>query len=294
MPFTERFTRGEVLRILGITPRQLGYWERLELIPPRPPRKQKYYTFGDLVSLRTVKQLIEQRVSAGRLRQALEALRQSADSSAASLGELRIHPHGRRIAVELQGSTLDPLTGQLLLDFGSRAPAKAVHVLRERTLEEWFALALESERIPHLRSQAIDAYWRVIALAPDWVEPYINLGTLLYEEGEPARAAELYRTAVELTPDSALAHFNLGTVLEELQHWQQACHHLREALRLNPDYADAHFNLARVYEKLGAFAEARPHWWRYLERDKDSRWASYVRQRLLRQPPLPPKKKPLA
>ncbi len=294
MPSTERFTRGEVLRIVGITPRQLGYWERLQLIPPRPPRGQKFYTFGDLVSLRTVKQLTDQHVPAGRLRQALEALRRQGASAAASLTELRIRPYGRRLAIEVQGGTVEPVSGQLLLDFGDRAAAKAVHVLRDRTLEEWFALALDSERVPNLRAQAMDAYWRVIALAPDWVEPYINLGTLLFEEGEPARAADLYRTAVELAPKNPLARFNLGTVLDELKDWETARDQLREAVRLDPEYADAHFNLARVCEKLGEFAEAYPHWQRYLELDKDSRWASYVRQRLLRQPGGPPQKKPPA
>ena len=39
MPTMDRYTRSDALRIAGISPQQLSYWERLELILPYAPRK---------------------------------------------------------------------------------------------------------------------------------------------------------------------------------------------------------------------------------------------------------------
>lgn len=282
MPTIERFTRGKVLRIVGITPRQLGYWERLQLIQPEALWGEKVYTFADLVSLRTVKQLTEQQVPAGRLCHAIKALRRQLLGVEVPLMELRLLSHGRKIAVEYGGTVLDPLSGQLLLNFdtgglGCKASASA---LSARTPEEWFALALNCESNPELRLQAVDAYLHVLEQAPDWVEPHINLGTMLYEEGKLGEAAEHYRCAVALAPDNALAHFNLGSVLDELKKLAPARNHLREAVRLKPAYADAHYNLARTCEQLGAYTEARPHWRCYLQLDPHSRWAEHARKQL--------------
>jgi tetratricopeptide (TPR) repeat protein len=286
MPATiDHFTRSEVLRMVGITPSQLGYWERLQLIQPHTIAHRKVYTFGDLVSLRAVKELKDQRVPAGQLRQALRALRQQLNQVEMPLTQLRIRSRGHRIVVEYQGVTIEPLSGQLLINFETSAPDEKVSAMPEPShsdtrLEDGFTLALEYEGCPELRLQAIEAYRRVIQKFPGSVEARLNLGTLLYEQGDRNEAAEHFRCAVALAPDNPLAHFDLGTVLEDLGELQAAAQHLGEALRLKPDYADAHYNLARVYEKLNAFLEARHHWRRYLQLDPNSQWAQYARQRL--------------
>ncbi len=276
----EQFTRREVLRIVELTPRQLSYWERLQLVEPRQVQRERIYRYSDLITLRTIKQLTEQRVPARRLRQALEALREQLDGIETPLNELRIVSDGRRIVVEHQGARLEPLSGQLLLNFDTRTLGEKVRVMPERTAEEWFAVALNSEGDPERRREAIEAYRQVLKKRPDWVEAQINLGTLLYEEDEPQEAVKAYRRAVELEPANALARFNLGSVLDELGQIGAAREELRQAVRLQPDYADAHYNLALVAEKLGAWAEARRHWKRYLQLDPTSPWAETARGRL--------------
>ena len=285
----ERFTRREILRILNISSKQLAYWERLRLVEPRTGWGEKFYRFGDLISLRTVKQLVEQRVPARRLRRAVEALREQLAGVEAPLTELRIVSDGRDVAVELDGRLLEPIRGQLLLDFDTRELGEKVRVMPERTAEEWFAAALDAESDPVTHPQAIEAYQRVIEKSPRWIEAHINLGTLLYEQGEKEEAAGCYRQAVELEPANPLAHFNLGSVLDELGQPGPAREHLRRAVALKPDYADAHYNLGLVAEKLGAHGEARRYWRRYLELDPRSPWADYARQRLAssRGPELP-------
>ena len=276
----EQFTRREVLRILGISDKQLAYWERLRLVEPRARWGERFYRFGDLISLRTVKQLTERRVPARRLQRAVEALRQQLAEVEAPLSELRIVSNGRHLAVEVEGRQVEPLSGQLLLDFETRELTEKVRVMPERSAEEWFALALECESDAATHSQAIEAYRRVLEKSPRWIEPHINLGTLLYEQGEKEEAAGCYRQAVELEPANPLARFNLGSVLDELGQPGPAREHLRQAVALKPDYADAHYNLALVAEKLGAHGEARRHWRRYLQLDPHSPWAEYARKRL--------------
>jgi len=76
MGTTDRFSRGEVQRILDVTEKQLDYWERLRIVCPKKGRGEKFYDFRDLIGLRTAKQLIAAGVPANRLRRSLDALRE--------------------------------------------------------------------------------------------------------------------------------------------------------------------------------------------------------------------------
>jgi tetratricopeptide (TPR) repeat protein len=285
MSTLEQFTRSEVLRIVGITPGQLKYWERLELVEapgetePAAGTDEKAYNFRHLTRLRVVKQLTAQRVPARRLRAALEAFRRQRPAEAdAAFDDLRLVPAGRRIVVEYQGTRIEPVTGQLLLDFGG-TEAK-VSAIRQCSLEDWLNVAQECEGDSALRSQAIDAYCNIVERAPAWLEPRLNLGTLYYEDGNLAAAAEQFRVAVDIAPGNPLGHFNRASVLDDLNELEAAARHFEEALRLAPGFADAHYNAARVYERLGAASTARVHWKRYLELDPSSAWSDYARQRL--------------
>jgi tetratricopeptide (TPR) repeat protein len=285
MSTLEQFTRSEVLRIVGITSGQLKYWERLELVEvpklnePAAVAHEKTYNFRHLTRLRVVKQLTGQRVPARRLRDALEAFRrQQPAESDTGLDDLRLVPDGRRIVVEYQGTSIEPVSGQLLLDFGG-AETK-ISTIRGRSLEDWLNVAQECEGNSALRSQAIDAYLNIVEKAPAWLEPRLNLGTLYYESGNLEAAAQQFKTAVEIAPGNPLAHFNRASVLDDLGELEAAARHFEEALRLTPGFADAHYNAARVYEKLGAAATARSHWQRYLDLDPSSAWSDYARERV--------------
>ncbi len=276
----ERFTRREILRILDLSDRQLSYWQRLHLVQPRRRWGQEFYTFNDLIGLRTVKQLTGQRVPARKLRRAIEALQRQLGEVEAPLSELRILSDGRQVVVEHRGTRLEPLSGQLRFNFETRELAEKVRVMPERTVEEWFALGLEWQENPATHGNAIDAYQRVVAKRPRWFEALINLGTLLCEKGDTQEAATCFRRALAVDPESPLVHYNIGSVLDELGQPRLARVHLRQALRLRPDYADACYNLALVCEKIGAYTEARIHWRRYLQLDPQSRWAELARQHL--------------
>jgi len=64
MGATDRFSPEETQRIVGLTGKQLDYWDRLRLVSPRKEQGSRFYDFGDLIGLRTVKQLVEEGVPA--------------------------------------------------------------------------------------------------------------------------------------------------------------------------------------------------------------------------------------
>ena len=60
----DRFSSEDVQRIVGLTGKQLDYWDRLRLVSPRKEEGIRFYDFRDLIGLRTVKQLVEEGVPA--------------------------------------------------------------------------------------------------------------------------------------------------------------------------------------------------------------------------------------
>ena len=280
MGATDRFSPENVQRILGLTARQLDYWDRLRLVSPRKEEGNRFYDFRDLIGLRTVKQLVEEGVPANRLRRALTALRAKLVQVQAPLTELRILSDGKDVLVERHGTRLEPLSGQFVLNFETRDLDEKVRVIAERNADEWLALALEYEADKRTRTEAMDAYDRALRVDPAKIDALLNCGTLHYEDGNFEKASEYFVRAISTQPDNALAHFNLGSVLEEVGNVQAARKHLRQAARLDPNYPDAQYNLAYVCEKLGAFAEAREHWQAYLKLDPVGPWSNYARQRL--------------
>jgi tetratricopeptide (TPR) repeat protein len=280
---TDRFSPDEVQRILGLTGKQLDYWDRLRLVSPRRDKGIRSYDFRDLIGLRTVKQLAEKGVPANRLQRALTALREKLSQVQAPLAELRVLSDGRDVIVERGGSRLKPISGQFVLNFETRELDERVRVMSGRSADDWLAMALEYEADGNKKVEAIEAYERALLVDPQRIDAAINCGTLYYERGNLERASEYFQRALALDEGDALAHFNLGSVLEEVGEMEEARRHLRQAVRLDPDYSDAHYNLAFVCEKLSAFAEAREHWQAYVRLEPVGPWCSYARQRLASQ-----------
>lgn len=277
---TDRFTRGEVQRIVDVTAKQLDYWEKLRLIAPQKNGLEKFYDFRDLISLRTAKQLIAKGVKPTRLRRSLVALQQKLAEVKEPLTELRILSDGRDVVIDRGGARLEPISGQFMLNFDTRELGNKVSVMPERNAESWFLMALQHESEPDSKAKAIQAYERVLAINPRHLDALINLGMLYYEQADLEGAATCFESAVKRDAESAVAHFNLGSVLDELGQIERARQHLRLAVRLDESYADAHYNLAFVCDKLGTPAEARKHWQRYVDLDPSGPWSKYARQRL--------------
>lgn len=282
MGATDRFSPADVQRIVGLTGKQLDYWDRLRLISPRKEKGNRFYDFRDLIGLRTVKQLVAEGVPASRLRHSLAALREKLSQVQAPLAELRVLSDGKDILVEHGGARLEPLSGQFALNFETSELGERVRVIAKPgpNADEWLATALEYEADGQTRADAIDAYDHALCIDPQKLDALLNCGTLCYEEGNLKKAAEYFGRALQVDPENSLAHFNLGSVLEEVGRLEAARLHLRQAVRLDPTYPDAHYNLAFVCERLGAQNEAQRHWEAYVKLDPASPWCGYARERI--------------
>jgi len=76
-----------VCKIVGISYRQLDYWDRTELVTPSVREasgsgSQRLYSFDDVVALRVVKRLVDTGVSLQRIRLAVDELRRRGTSIA--------------------------------------------------------------------------------------------------------------------------------------------------------------------------------------------------------------------
>jgi tetratricopeptide (TPR) repeat protein len=280
MATTEQFSRADLLRILDISEKQLGRWEKLEFVSALRPGSKDYYDFRDLISLRTTKQLLEKGVSPDRLRKSLQALQQKLSEVQAPLNELRIVSNGKDVLVESAGTQLEPLSGQFLLTFKTRELLDNVVSMPERNPESLFNMAVEYDADPSARSKAAELYDRVIKLEPAHVNALLNRGMIDYEQGNLESASDFFKRAVDAEPNNPVALFNLGSVLDDLGLSVEAQHHLRLAARLDPANADAHYNLAIICDKMNALAEARDHWNAYLKLSPAGTQADYARKRL--------------
>lgn len=322
-PVEEHYSRKQVLRILGLSDRQLAAWERQGLVSPRPGTRRENtrsgpdtspaspeapepsenvpedrpFTFADIVSLRTLLQLRREGVSPARIRSFHAALKAKLTGIQKPWSELQVRKHGKRLCVQLEGVPLEPITGQFLLEYAPRQQTTAVRKLdrpaqtagpgevgAEVRADRFFRAGLRYEEHRETFPKAIRAYQRAIELDSCAAGAWVNLGTLYYNLGQLDEAERCYRAVLSFDPGHALAHFNLGNVFDERKEWQDARRHYEEAVRLSPRSPDPHYNLALVYEKLGFHGKARCEWLEYLKLDPYSEWAAFARQQLAKTP----------
>jgi tetratricopeptide (TPR) repeat protein len=279
----QTYTRDQVRRAFKLSGRQLRSWEEQGLLPA-----VESYTFGDLVALRTLVHLRQRRVSAARIRRVVRSLRARLGAGADPLRDVQIFVDGRRIAVQLDGGRMEPVSGQLLLDFDAGEirrllafPGKSSdEPARRAEAERWFQEGLELERAGAPIERIVEAYQRAVELDPGSAGAWVNLGTVYFNARRLDRAEESYRRAVEADPGYALAHFNLANLYDERDDRARALVHYRTALKIHPSYADAHYNLALLYQSAGEVMSAVRHWNAYLKLDPASSWAAIARREL--------------
>jgi tetratricopeptide (TPR) repeat protein len=275
--------------MLELPERRLRSWEKQGLAP-RPEK----YTFADLAVLRTLERLRKSGVSSRRIRRVVSALHQRLRSVSDPLRELRIFSEGGRLRVQWGESKMDPVSGQLLLDFDPAAlhrvasfprhtagdAARAAIAARRFEASLLFEEALKMESRGAPARDVIEVYEKAVALDPASAGALVNLGTVHFHLREWDQAERFYRRALEADPKYALAHFNLGNLFDEQNDRTQACLHYGLALRLEPDYSDAHYNLALLCQSSGQVMRALRHWKAYLRLDSSSPWAEIARQEL--------------
>jgi len=280
----DRYTRNEVGRILGLEEGRLRYWERLQLVRPEVRWGQRFYSFGDLVALRSIQRITLNRVPARKLRRTVALIEQQFGGYSLPLQQLRLVELGRDVLVVPPGAErpFNPFLQQWAFPFDIPARPAKLHSMAGPTPEEFFETALSCETKQDLLPQAIENYLRVVELAPDWIEAHINLGVAYYQMGQLSDARAAFAAAVALDPLNGISRYNLGCTLEEMGEYDGAIEHLLRAARAMPAHADVHFNLALAYEKRGERRAARDQWTLYLRHAPNGTWAEQARARLRR------------
>lgn len=114
------FTAGEVHKLVGVSQRQLDYWDRSGFVRPHGRvadgrGSRRLYTILDVVQLKIIHRLLATGIPLQRIRRALAFLR-DLPADPAPLAELEILTDGHRILVRRSGEDLvDPLARQYVL-----------------------------------------------------------------------------------------------------------------------------------------------------------------------------------
>jgi len=279
------YSRVDLLRILHLTPRQLGNWERAGLIAASTA-----YSFSDLLKVKKVRDLCAMRVRPAIIRQSLEAMQQQAAGMENPLLDAGVSSTNKhRIAFRHDGKLLEPIAGQFVMDFAARE--KVVTSTPIPTADpgpqageaaSWFARGIALEEDPATQTEALAAYQKVLEFDADHAAAHINLGTLYYNRQDFNLAEKHYRAALTADPRYALAYFDLGNVLDETGRVQEAIQTYKTAIQLAPTYADAHYNLALAYEKTREPRKALKHWQAYVKLDTTGPWSVHARNQIQR------------
>jgi Flp pilus assembly protein TadD len=86
---------------------------------------------------------------------------------------------------------------------------------------------------------------------PSDPQPYLNLGTVLVDQGDFETAIRHLSMAAALSPDNPKIHEELGVAYEAQGNLPKAQAELERAIVLAPDTSGLHFKLANLYRKEG-------------------------------------------
>ena len=107
-----RYHRADVLRILHISAKQLGGWERAGLLTP-----SETYSFFDLIQVKKVRDLRAQKVRPAMIRESLQAMQKQVAGLENPLLEASANLVRGRVAFRHEGVAMDPIAGQYTMEF---------------------------------------------------------------------------------------------------------------------------------------------------------------------------------
>lgn len=284
-----QYDRADVLRILRVSNRQMQNWQKAGLVPA-----SEKFTFSDLLQIKKLRELSATRVGSSVIRRSLEEMK-LASGMRNPLVEAGVTAHGKKLMFRHSGATVEPMSGQFVLDFSDRqnnvvSTAKVQPIVSvAETVAELFARGVALEERPETQPQAIEIYLKVLQLEPLHAPAHINLGTLHYNRGDFSKAEQYYRQAIHADPRYALAYFDLGNVLDETGRLADAIQSYLMAIALAPSYADAHYNVALAFEKMKQPRRALSHWRAYIKLDNTGPWHKHAKQqitKILKEEPL--------
>jgi tetratricopeptide (TPR) repeat protein len=295
----ELYSIRDVARILTVQESRLRYWMQTGFVGPTVRKGGRfYYTFTDLIAVKSAKDLLAADIPLQKVRKALTGLKKALPEDTHPTSRLRVCSDGETIVALADDRGFDPASGQVVMAF--TLPSFSAHITEVlamprvdpsapqsaddqpteanggTTAYRHFVEACAAEdrgdsaTAEHLFRQALD-------LEPNMSAALTNLGNLVYRQGELEEARALYERALEHEPMQPEARYNLANLLEDLGETELAISELRRVCAAAPDFADAHYNLGLMLAHVGGTTQAKQYLERYLELDAESEWAAHAR-----------------
>jgi predicted O-linked N-acetylglucosamine transferase (SPINDLY family) len=107
--------------------------------------------------------------------------------------------------------------------------------------------------------RAVICFREAIALQPDYVAAYNQLGNALQTLEQSDEAIAAYQKILEINPNVAAAHCNLGSIWQMQEKFEEAIAAYQRAIQLKPDFALAHSNLGGLLASQRRFVEAETY-----------------------------------
>ena len=260
------YTARAVAAVLGMSVARLRTYLRAGIVTPtRNEKGELRFSFEDLVLLRKAEGLVEQRIPARHVRDAIRKIRDGLPAGT-SVHQVALSEEGQRVIADDGHSRWHPESGQTVFDFQGPLPDKggatvtslgdartgaspAARQDQPLTARDFYKRGCLLEASSP--DEAGDAYRAALELEPEFADAHVNLGRLLHEVGDVYAALVHYRAALSLRPGDATAAFNVGVALEDLGATVDAIAAYRRALECDARNPDAHYNLARLLEQDG-------------------------------------------
>jgi tetratricopeptide (TPR) repeat protein len=190
------FERSDLLRILRITARQLSGWQRAGLIAASDS-----FSFFDLLQVKKVRDLRAKRVKSAAILASLQAMQARVAGMENPFLEAGSFSIGSRVAFRTGGKALDPIDGQLIMDFANsgqvvETTARFRPAQAGESAMDLFAHGVALEDDPNSAAEAISSYNKVLELEPGYAPAHINLGTLYYNQSHGHRMRRALRVGV--------------------------------------------------------------------------------------------------
>lgn len=303
----ELYSVRDASRIFGQKESRLRYWIQSGFLWPSVRRGGQYfYTFDDLITIRTAVELLDSGVPVKKVRTALKELRSELPQGVTPAAKLRICSDGTNIVVVKDDIAYEPDTKQLVMAFAvssintqiaeilpikAKKPAKqndaTPHVIdtcSDETLRQELPSAYQlflharDAEVEHDDELAERYLRQCIGLEESMAAAHTNLGNLFHRQGRLEEAKARYGTALLHEPEQPEARYNLANLLEEMGNRDLAITELRQVCSRTPEFADAHYNLAILLSEIGGEAQAQEHLSHYLTLDPEGAWADQARE----------------
>jgi len=285
----------DAAQLFGLGEARLRYWAQTGFVGPSVRQKGRFfYTFQDLISLKTAVSLVDQGVTMQRVRKNLDALRRRLPEIDRPLAQLRICSDGDELVVLADDAVFQPMSGQLVMSFAvEQLRARLAEIAPLPTAPVTTTPSPANDPVPEtaygcfqagvaaldggddLRAEKL--FRRALALDGALAAAWTNIGNVLERRGDRGAARDAYEQALAVDPDQPEALYNLANLHADLGDLDVAIAEYRRVLRLGNPPTDVHYNLGLALLRAGQRTEGRAALRRYLELDPDSEWAARAR-----------------